>query len=289
MMSARLWGTRGSLASPGTDTAHYGGNTSCVEVRGADGTVLVLDAGTGIRPLGDALPSSLKRVDLLLTHLHMDHIQGLGFFAPLYRSDIEVHIWGPASTTLSLRTRLTRYLSPPLFPVHLRDLPCKIFLHEVPCGDFHIGPFCVSSALVCHPGPTVGYRIATDDASLAYIPDHEPALGLKCVSSAPEWTSGYELAAGVDLLIHDAQYTDGEYCTRVGWGHCSIEQALQFATLAQVKELVLFHHDPAHSDREVDELMAAALASQRPKMPVIAAAEGFVFRLGESAVRAARV
>src|SRR3970040_645081 len=128
-MRVTLWGTRGSLATPGPETARYGGNTSCVEVRGREGTVLVLDAGTGIRRLAAALPDSVRRVGLLLTPLHMDHIQGLGFFAPLYRPDIEVHIWGPASTTLSLQTRLTRDRSPPLFPARLRALPWQ--LHEV--------------------------------------------------------------------------------------------------------------------------------------------------------------
>jgi len=285
MITVTIWGTRGSLASPGSDTAGYGGNTSCVEVRGADDTVLVLDAGTGIRPLGASLPQTMKRVDVLLTHLHMDHIQGLGFFAPLYRSDVEVHIWGPASTTQSLRARLARYLSPPLFPVHLRDLPCKIFLHEVPCGDFQIGSFAVSSALVCHPGPTVGYRIETDEASLAYIPDHEPALGMERVPSRPEWTSGHELAAGVDLLIHDAQYSNEEYVDRIGWGHCSVEHALQFGALAGAKRLLLFHHDPAHSDHEVERILTAAFLALRPPFEVTAAAEGSIYRLGTRAAR----
>lgn len=286
MITARLWGTRGSLASPGADTARYGGNTSCVEVRGDDGTVLVLDAGTGIRPLGTSLPPGMQRVDVLLTHLHMDHIQGLGFFSPLYQPGMDVHIWGPASTTLTLRTRLTRYLSPPLFPVHLRDLPCKISLHEVPCGDFHIGPFRVSSALVCHPGPTVGYRIATDEASLAYIPDHEPGLGSARFPVDPDWTSGFELAQGVDLLIHDAQYGNEEYGDRVGWGHCTVEQAVQFAALAKVKQLILFHHDPAHGDGDVDRLAAAATAAQRPAFSITPAAEGATYRLGRAPSRA---
>ena len=115
-MEATLWGTRGSLATPGPETARYGGNTSCVSVRGRAGTVLVLDAGTGIRRLGATLDASVTHIDILLTHLHMDHIQGLGFFAPLYRPDVQVGIWGPAGTRHSLRERLMRYLSPPLFP-----------------------------------------------------------------------------------------------------------------------------------------------------------------------------
>src|SRR5258708_148955 len=138
-MKVTLWGTRGSVASPGPDTARYGGNTSCVEVCGSDGTLLVLDAGTGIRRLGADIPPEVRRVDVLLTHLHMGHIQGLGFFAPLRNPDAEVHIGGPASALLSLRVRLPRYMSPPLFPVHLRDLPCTLILHEVPRGDEQIG------------------------------------------------------------------------------------------------------------------------------------------------------
>ena len=148
------------MATPGPDTARYGGNTSCVAVQGREGSVLVLDAGTGIRCMAATLDRSVRRVDVLLTHLHMDHIQGLGFFGPLYRPDVEVHIWGPASTQMCLQSRLMRYLSPPLFPVGLRELPCQLTLHEVPCGDVDIGEFRVTSALVCHPGPTVGYRIS---------------------------------------------------------------------------------------------------------------------------------
>jgi phosphoribosyl 1,2-cyclic phosphodiesterase len=278
-MRVSLWGTRGSLAAPGAETARYGGNTSCVEVRGADGTVLVLDAGTGVRPLGAQLPRPLPRVDLLLTHLHMDHIQGLGFFAPLYTPNLAVHIWGPASTTLSLRTRLMRYLSPPLFPVHLRDLPCKLELHEVPRGNFDIGEFRVSPALVCHPGPTVGYRIASSAGTLAYLPDHEPALGGGAFPGDKDWISGYSLAAGVDLLLHDAQYSDAEYNDRVGWGHCSVRHALEFAALAGVKCLVPFHHDPAHSDGDLDRLMSDATAAARPSFTVVPGCEGAVFEL----------
>ena len=256
-MKIRLWGTRGSVASPGADTASYGGNTSCVEVRGHEGTVIVLDAGTGIRPLGARLPADLARVDILLTHLHMDHIQGLGFFAPLYDAKKEVHIWGPASTTLSLQERLRRYLSPPLFPVRLRDLACQLKVHEVPCGDFEIGEFRCSAALVFHPGPTVGFRLETSAGTLAYIPDHEPALGAARFPLEAKWTSGYDLAAGVDLLIHDAQYTNDEYGRYRGWGHSSFEDMLRFAELARVKHLVAFHHDPAHTDLELDRLLRA--------------------------------
>lgn len=279
-MKITLWGTRGSLASPGPETARYGGNTSCVEVRGKDGTVLILDAGTGLRGLGLSLPKSLRRVNLLLTHLHMDHIQGLGFFGALRNPDMEVHIWGPASTTLDLRSRLTRYLSPPLFPVHLRDLTGSLFFHEVPQGNFDIGEFHISTALVCHPDPTVGYRIQSPDAVLTYLPDHEPALGAKKFPLSPDWTSGYKLAAGSDILIHDAQYTEDEYKTRVGWGHSSLAQAFEFAELAEVRTLIPFHHDPSHTDDILDDIINESIGLAQPGFAVMPGVEGATFEPG---------
>lgn len=280
-MRVRFWGTRGSLAAPGPDTTRYGGNTSCVEVRGNEGGVVVLDAGTGIRALGETLPPGLQRVDVLLTHLHMDHVQGLGFFSPLYNPAVAVHIWGPASTTASLRSRLMRYLSPPLFPVHLRDLPC-VTLHEVPCSTVHIGEFAVSSALVCHPGPTVGYRIESGGGSIAYISDHEPALGAPNFPDSPEWTSGYAIAANVDLLIHDGQYSPEEYPNHVGWGHSATDDTVRFAAQARVKQLVLFHHDPRRNDAAVDQLLQGTTARTHPSFAVTAAAEGTTFDVGPS-------
>jgi phosphoribosyl 1,2-cyclic phosphodiesterase len=278
-MKVTLWGVRGSLASPGADTARYGGNTACVEVRADDGSIVILDAGTGIRPLGRSLPPSVRRVDVLLTHLHMDHIQGLGFFAPLFDPDVQVHLWAPPSATLSLRHRLMRYLSPPLFPVHLRDI-AGLTLHEVAEETFAIGPLRISAAPVCHPGPTLGYRVASATAVFAYLPDHEPALGSPRFPMAAEWTSGYTLAEGADLLLHDAQYSALEYPRHVGWGHSALEHVLAFAALARVRHLVTFHHDPAHSDDEIDRLTAEVTRAARPAFAVTAGAEGASFELG---------
>ena len=187
----------------------------------------------------------------------MDHIQGLGFFAPLYEAAREVHIWGPPSTTQDLRSRLSRYLSPPRFPVRLREIPCWLTLHDVPLERFAIGAFTIQAALVCHPGPTVGYRVTGDGASLAYLPDHEPALGLRFLP-APDWVSGLALARGVDLLIHDAQYSADEYPEHVGWGHSALPHAFRFAAMAGVRRLVTFHHDPGHDDRMLDRLVVEA-------------------------------
>ncbi len=276
-MKVTLWGTRGSLASAGPETVRYGGNTSCVEVRGADGTLLILDAGTGIRRLGPAL-DDVRRVDVLLTHLHMDHLQGLGFFAPLYRPGLEVHIWGPPSTTLDLQHRLGRYLSPPLFPVRLRELPSRPTLHDVPLGRFRIGGLEMQADLVCHPGPTVGYRITEGATAVAYIPDHEPAFGVPEFPREPAWTSGYALAAGADLLIHDTQYTDEEYPAFVGWGHSSIGHAVAFAAQAGVRRLMTFHHNPSHSDDTLDHLVETARRFA-PPFEVIPGREGLTIEL----------
>jgi ribonuclease BN (tRNA processing enzyme) len=279
-MKVRLWGTRGSLAAPGPDTVRYGGNTACVEVTSQDGTVLLLDGGTGMRRVGPLLGQTPRRVDVLLTHLHMDHIQGLGFFSPLRHAGWVVHLYGPGSTTQGLRARLSRYLSPPTFPVLLRELACDLHLHEVADSAFEIGPFHISSSLVCHPNHAVGYRIQEGDAVVTYLPDHEPALGVPRFPLAAEWTSGYGLAAGADLLIHDAQYSSAEYLERVGFGHSSIKQSLQFAALAKVKELVIFHHDPAHSDEDLDQLIGEAISEAKPGFKVTPGMEGAVFELG---------
>jgi phosphoribosyl 1,2-cyclic phosphodiesterase len=286
-MKVTLWGTRGSLPAPGLETVRYGGNTSCIEVRADDGTLVVLDAGTGIQRLGAIVGPEVPRIDILLSHLHMDHIQGLGFFEPLNRPGQEVHIWGPPSTTLDLRARLARYLSPPLFPIRLRDLPCRLMLHDVPLGGFEIGRLHITAALVVHPGPTVGYRITESGASLAYLSDHEPALGVAHFPEEPEWTSGFEVAAGVDLLIHDAQYTATEYLTHVGWGHSALPQTIAFATQARVKHLVPFHHDPSHSDESLDRMFEEARRAAEFSFDFTPGTEGASFQLSRHPLRKA--
>jgi phosphoribosyl 1,2-cyclic phosphodiesterase len=271
-----IWGSRGSLASAGPETIRYGGNTACVQVDGADGSVLVLDAGTGMRRAGAALAGDGRPIHVLLTHLHMDHIQGLGFFRPLFEPDREVHIWGPPSTTQDLRARLTKYLSPPLFPVRIRDVRSHLELHDVLVEPWTIGAFTIAAAGIVHPGPTVGYRIETGDSRMAYLPDHEPALG--GMNSGPAWTSGYDVAHGVDVLLHDGQYTDEEYRGRVGWGHSSISDAVRLADLAEARDLVLIHHDPDHSDAQIDDLIESA-SSLRSGGSVRGASEGMVLEV----------
>ena len=177
-MQARVWGCRGSVAAPGPDTVKYGGNTSCVEVRLSSGEVLVLDAGTGIRPLGVLLQATpCLELHILLSHLHLDHLQGLGFFRPLFDPNVHIHIWGPPSPVQPLSERIAMYLSPPLFPVHLNDVPAHLTFHDTPEEAFSIGSATIRSGKVQHQGPTVGYRIEEHGHALVYLPDHEPSLG----------------------------------------------------------------------------------------------------------------
>jgi phosphoribosyl 1,2-cyclic phosphodiesterase len=258
-MKIRVWGCRGSLAAPGADTLRYGGNTSCVEVRGDHGEVLVLDAGTGMRPLGVAIhDDGAARIDILLSHLHLDHLQGLGFFRPLFDSGREVHIWGPASPVQSLADRISMYLSPPLFPVRLADIPARLEFHDAPEEPIAIGSLTVRASLVTHQGPTVGYRIEDRGRSLVYLPDHEPGIAGDLSGRPVEWVSGYHLAHRADVLLHDAQYGDGEYPQHVGWGHSAIAHVVDFARMADVERLVLFHHDPYHTDDDLELLVTDA-------------------------------
>jgi len=275
-----FWGTRGSLAAAGPATVRYGGNTACVALEAQDAPLVILDAGSGIRALGGVVAGVPGRIDVLLTHLHMDHIQGLRFFAPLFQPGRDVHIWGPPSSTMDLRARLTRYLSPPLFPVGLGDMSSDVTLHDAPTdGPFRIGPLTVTASLVIHPGPTLGYRIDDGRATLAYLPDHEPALGMRGTLHDPRWLSGAELADGADLLIHDGQYLDVEYQHRVGWGHSTCEHAVALATAMRVRRLALFHHDPGRDDVTLDRMVAQAAAAAEG-LEVMGAPEGLALDLG---------
>jgi len=246
-----LWGTRGSIPSPGPETIRYGGNTSCVGVTLSDDSLLVLDAGSGIRGLGLALADEPTRIHLLLTHLHLDHLQGLAFFAPLFRPQTEIVIWGPASPEASLRDRIARYISAPLSPVEVRELPCDVSFRACP-EQWEIGPARITAASVAHRGPTLGYRIDDSGSSLAYIPDHEPALGVDLDRLEPDWISGFALSEDADLLIHDGQYADEEYPDHLGWGHSALSHSLAFARRTGARRTALFHHDPLHSDAWLD-------------------------------------
>jgi phosphoribosyl 1,2-cyclic phosphodiesterase len=277
-MKVWLKGVRGSIPTTGSETSHYGGDTSCQLVEEGNWT-LVLDGGSGMQKLKIARNPEISRVDILLTHLHLDHIQGLGFFRPLFDSTMEVHIWGPASSNQTLHARLSRYLSPPLFPVLLRDLPCKLVLHEIENSQFSIGPFNIQSAYIIHPSPTVGFRISNGRSIFTYIPDHEPALSAHGLPQNKKWVSGIDLAMGADLLYHDAQFSMEEYKTKMGWGHSAMEDAIQFAGMAEVKHLLLGHHDPSRTDVLLSELFEKVIRNTSTPVRVELAYEGMEIEL----------
>jgi phosphoribosyl 1,2-cyclic phosphodiesterase len=280
-MRATVWGSRGTIASPGPETVRYGGQTSCISLDLTDGSLVILDAGTGIRSFGASLGTEHpRRIDLLISHLHTDHIEGLRFFQPFWDASVEFHIWGPPAPLRSLHQRIAPFFAPPFFPVHLRDVPSRPEFHEAGSEPWTIGSAVVSAAMLKHPGPSVGYRIEENGRTLAYLPDHEPALGADLRVIEPEWISGLGAARDADLLFHDGQYTSDEYDERVGWGHSTPEHAVTFAIRAGARRLVLFHHDPMHTDDQLEVMLAEARSlAADSSITVELASEGAVYVL----------
>ena len=270
----KFWGTRGSIAVPGDATLRYGGNTTCVTVRAND-EIIVLDAGSGIRPLGIDLEKEFGtqpiKLSLLVTHAHWDHIQGLPFFKPAYDSKNEISIFGFDETGATFRQILAEPMKSPFFPIAMRELSGKIAIKKLNEMTFSVGTVQVCAAFVNHPGGCAGYRLNTSAGSVAFLPDHEPyeffLHSPRANNMSPEQarkTAANDRAGlvqflhGSDILILDAQYTDEEYEKYIGWGHGSVSSAVSLALDAEVHRLVLFHHDPNHDDQMVDKMVKEA-------------------------------
>ena len=288
-MQVRFWGTRGSIAKPGPSTVRYGGNTSCVEVRSASGTIIVLDCGTGAHALGQSLVqegAAASSGHIFVSHTHWDHIQGIPFFAPLHCADNEWHIYGPRGLGESLRDVLAGQMEYTYFPVSLDQFEATVHYHDVVEGTFDIDGIRIATRYLNHPALTMGYRIEADGAAVVYATDHEPhtqdlALGTAGASHGED-RAHQHFIQDADLLIHDAQFTGAEYTSKIGWGHSTVEYATDLALAARVGRLALYHHDPTRADEDVDRLLDMArlrVADAGGSLSVFGAMEGALIEL----------
>jgi phosphoribosyl 1,2-cyclic phosphodiesterase/GAF domain-containing protein len=301
-----FWGTRGSIAKAGPTTVRYGGNTSCVSLRTEAGTLVVLDCGTGIHELGQSLTRDGGRVDghLLVGHTHWDHIQGLPFFAPLFGPDNVWHVYGPRGLDTSIDHALAGQMQYTYFPVQLLEFDATIEYHDLVEGQFEFDDVVVTTQYLHHPALTLGFRIEADGVTVVYSTDHEPtadpAPGADRVEDLDRQEAQHvTFLRDADLVIHDSQYLAAEFPAKQGWGHSTVEYAVDVATAAGARRLALFHQDPTRTDDQVDALVELARARARASGfagEVFAAAEGMTISLvtdgtaparpvGDSAIR----
>ncbi|HET9727546.1 MAG TPA: MBL fold metallo-hydrolase [Gemmatimonadales bacterium] len=288
-MTHRLtfWGTRGSIPTPGPQTIRYGGNTSCVTIAGADGRLVILDAGSGLRALGHQLMArrgATIAADILLSHTHWDHIQGLPFFKPLSAPGNRFCVFGAAQGEVSLEEILRRQMDPVVFPIPLEAFAARIEVQDISEGEFSLADFRVRTFRLRHPGTTLGYRLepVRGGRQVAYVTDNELGAG-GTYPVSPDWRERLvQFLAGTDTLIHDAMYSDLFVQQRAGWGHSTPRQAVDLAAEARCERLMLFHHEPENDDTMMDQLVADARAHARlvaPRLTVDAAMEGSGFSL----------
>lgn len=283
-MRVRFWGTRGSCPSPGPETAKFGGNTTCLEVLTDSGELVILDAGTGIRELGNTLVARAAgrpiRGDLYFSHAHWDHIQGLPFFTPAFQSANHFTLWGSPSLEESLEVVLRQQMSPVVFPVAFDQLKARMEFCQIDRREQRANSYTMRTINVRHPGSALGFRIAPDGdeaRSVIFIPDNELDRDGDHADSASSRDELVEFARGAKVLIHDAMYTGTEYMDHRGWGHSSYRDAIDFAIAAEVETLVLFHHEPDRTDEALQaqlELCHEMVRERSGAVKVIAAAEG---------------
>lgn len=290
-VKVKFWGVRGSIPTPGPSTLFYGGNTSCVEVR-ADGEIIILDAGSGIRPCGLQLKKEFStqplNLTLLLTHTHWDHIQGFPFFLPAYSPKDRLRILGYEGARQGLGKTLSAQMESPYFPIGLEEVPANIEIEEQKEMEFTVGRIKVRAWFANHPGICVGYRLETSAGSVVFLPDNEPFQRMRAKAAghaAPgsvefgrqEDEKLLEFIANADVLIIDSQYDAAEYESHIGWGHACVDDVAALASQARVKQLFLFHHDPSHDDDKISRMLAHArqlVAGLKSETTVEAAREG---------------
>ena len=285
-LKVKFWGTRGSVPTPGPQTAGYGGNTSCVELRAPDGTIVVLDCGTGARMLGlDLLKTASHplRINLFIGHTHWDHIQGFPFFTPAFLPDTELNVFAPAGLQRTVEDSLAGQMQYSYFPVTLRDLRSRIHFTELEEGFLRLGDMTIETQYLNHTAPTISFRISSGGATVAYVTDHEPFWNPSGSQfKHPGDQRHIAFLNGADLVIHDAQYSLEEYPGKIGWGHSTVDYATEVAMAAGVKQLALFHHDPLHDDEEIARMEGVAkhLVKERGAvLDVVAAAEGLTLEV----------
>src|SRR5688572_13076048 len=303
-MHVRFWGTRGSIATPGPGTIHFGGNTSCVEVTTRSGACFILDCGTGARQLGAALMARKPPISatILLSHTHWDHIQGFPFFAPLFVPGNRITVCGPEGSGKSLRDVLSGQMEFTYFPVEIDQLPASITFKELGEGEHEFEGVRVVAQFLHHPTMTLGYRIEADGVALVYLCDHEPfseTLWHDDLASSHSDSIVHHgdrrhasFMARADLVIHDAQYTPEEYPSKKNWGHSTYEYAVGLAAAVKVRHLVLTHHDPSHDDTAVAAIETRARSHARNlgySLEVSCAFEGLELTLEAHGARALAV
>lgn len=296
-MKLKFWGVRGSIPCPGPATARYGGNTSCIQVLGGP-DVVILDAGTGIRELGQELAAQKRplRIHLFLSHTHWDHIQGFPFFAPIYSPGNELFVYGPRALEKSLEDALMFQMQYSYFPVRGVELAARVRFTELGEETFSIGGFEVSTKSMNHPIRVLAYKFSHEGRSALYTGDNEPYYDVLADRSGARETAVrrraefiqecnekvVEFCRGVDVLVADAQYTDEEYETKRGWGHSSISHVLALARRSAARTLVLFHHEPTHDDKTLAALERDArrrAARDRLRAKIVMAREGMTLEV----------
>lgn len=252
-MLIRCWGSRGSITVSGTEYIKYGGDTTCIEVVSDDGDLIIIDAGTGIRRLGNRLVAEGRhgRISLLLTHAHWDHLSGFPFFKPIYMSDSEITIYGPQPTQVSVKSIISKTMSSPYFPIELEDINASITFLGMGNKDYSIGPVNISTVPLSHPNQGVGYRLEEGGRSFVFLTDNELSYHHP---TGLDYNGYVEFASGADLLFHDSEFNREEYRSTEGWGHSVYLDTVKLAMDARVGTLGLFHHNQERTDREVEAI-----------------------------------